>query len=165
MKKDYFSGVNIIILVVFFIASASCLYSIEGAVEPDPPFSIDVEPNKLSAKGGDEITFSLRIDAQEGFDGSISIELEVTAMGYDATFDVGTQSPPYPKEFDYTITIPSDIPVDVTANGILRATSGEMIQEEYVEINIQSSGGGILGWFLRGLSNLWKAILSIFGIK
>jgi len=130
-----------------------------------PPFSIDVEPNKLSAKGGDEITFSLRIDAEEGFNGSINIELEVTAMGYDVTFDVGTQSPPYPKEFDYTITIPSDIPVDVTANGILRATSGEMIQEEYVEINIQSSGGGILGWFLRGLSNLWKAILSIFGIK
>ena len=165
MKKDYFSGVNIIILVVFFIASISYIYSIEGAVEPDPPFSIDVEPNKLSAKGGDEITFSLRIDAEEGFDGSIGLELEVTAMGYDATFDVGTQSPPYPKEFDYTITIPSDIPVDVTANGVLRATSGEMVQEEYVEISIQRSGGGILGWFLRGLSNLWKAILSMFGIK
>jgi len=130
-----------------------------------PPFSIDVEPNKLSAKGGDEITFSLRIDAEEGFNGSINIELEVTAMGYDATFDFGTQSPPYPKEFDYTITIPSDIPVEVTANGVLRAISGEMVREEYVEINIQSSGGGILGWFLRGLSNLWKAILSIFGIK
>ena len=86
-------------------------------------------------------------------------------MGYDVTFDVGTQSPPYPKEFDYTITIPSDIPVEVTANGVLRAISGEMVREEYVEINIQSSGGGILGWFLRGLSNLWKAILSIFGIK
>jgi len=121
----------------------------------------------LSAKGGDEITFTLRIDAEEGFNGSIGLELEVAAFGYDAKFDIGTQKPPYPKEFEHTITMPSDIPVDVTAQGILRATSEEDVQEEYVEISIQSSGegGGILGWLLRSLSNLWKAILRILGIK
>lgn len=109
----------------------------------------------------------LRIEVEEGFNGSIGLELEVAAFGYDAKFDIGTQKPPYPKGFEHTITIPSDIPVDTTAQGILRATSGEDIQEEYIEISIQSlgEGGGILSWLLRNLSNPWKAILNILGIK
>jgi len=164
MKKDNLLSARTMVLLLLFIALPSYVHSIEGAVEPDAPFSIEVEPNKLSAKGGDEITFRIRISADEGFSGSIELELDVSALSYDATFDVGTQSPPYPKEFEYSYTIPSDIPVDVTAQGVLRATSGENVREEHIEISIQSSGfgGGILGWLLQILSDLWKAILSIF---
>ena len=57
MKKDNLLSASTMVLLLLFIALPSYIHSIEGAVEPDAPFSIEVEPNKLSAKGGDEITF------------------------------------------------------------------------------------------------------------
>lgn len=165
MKKTTFRAWILfsLILIIFTTVNAR---STAIFVESEAPFSIDVEPEKLSVKAGDEVTYQLRIDAEEGFNGSIDLELEVTALGYSITFDLETQNPPYPKDFEYTFTMPSDIPLGVTAQGVLRATSGEHVQEEHVEISIQESdnGEGIFSWLLRMLGDLWGSILSLFGL-
>ena len=165
MKK--FNLFRLIVLFSLILVILTTVITCSAVIAPESgaPFSIEVDPEKLSAKAGDEVTYQLRIVVEEGFNGSIELELEVTALGYSVTFDLETQNPPYPKEFEYSFTIPSDIPVGVTAEGVLRGTSGEHVQEEHVEISIQSSGdgGGILGWLLQLISNLWNSILSLFG--
>lgn len=106
----------------------------------DAPFSIEVEPEKITVMPGDEIVFRIRIEAEEGFSDSIDLELRLSGLGVSITLDLGTLDPPYSKEVDVTVNIPSDIP-EVNVQGILRGISGEHIVEKYLEINIQGKSG------------------------
>lgn len=141
-----------------------------SALVPSPgvaPFSIDIQPTKTTAKVGDSVTYKLKITAETGFTGSVKLELTITAMGYSATLDLGTHNPPYPKEFEHTVKLPESIPVDVTAKGTLKATSGSYVEQKEVEITIvksDSGGGGFLDWLIHTLQEIWKRILSIFGL-
>lgn len=159
---------NLLVLGVLvssaFIAVPASFASLAGGVfQSGAPFSIDVEPNEFTIKPGDEVKFSVRIDAVEGFTDSIEFELDVSCVGYSDTFDLGTLDPPFPREQEFTFSIPSEIPVG-SVQGTLRGTSGEHVVEEDVEITLQGAGG-ILGQIFRALSNLWNSILRLFGKK
>lgn len=161
MRKKILYSVSTLLLIIVFVTPL--LNAVTGV---DAPFSINVEPKSLSAKAGDEVTYTLRIEAEEGYDGVIAFVLDVSALGYSTTLDLGTQFPPYPKDFEYSYTIPSEIPEGVTIEGVLTATDNMgYVQQENVEISIQSTGpgGDILSWFLKALSDIWNAILSLFG--
>lgn len=162
----YFSRkriVGVYTLVLLMILLTSILFSGWVVAQSEAPFNISIEPKTVSAEAGEEVFYTLQIEAQEGFEGSISFVLEVTALGYGATLDLGSHGPPYPREFTRGVTLPPDVPAGVTARGVLTATSGEFVREEVVEITIKSSGkGGLLEWLLRTLSELWNRIISIF---
>jgi hypothetical protein len=156
-------NVGVYTLILLMTLLASTLFSGGVAAQSEAPFTISIEPKTASAEAGEEVAYTLQIEAQDGFEGSISLVLEITALGYGATLDLGSHGPPYPKEFTRGVTLPPDVPGGVTAQGVLTATSGEFVQEEVVEIKIKSSGrGGLLEWLLRTLSELWNRIISIF---
>ena len=157
MNRVKLMVLGILISSLIIIAPTSL---VNGA---DEPFSIDVEPNKFSINPGDEINFSVKIEAVEGFAGSIDLELDVSTVGYSDTLDFGTLNPPYPKEHEFTVNIPTEIPVG-KIQGTLRGTSGGHVVEEDVEITLQGTGG-IIGTILQALSNIWDSILRLFGIK
>jgi len=129
----------------------------------DEPFSIQVEPNKFSINPGEEISFSVKIEAVEGFAGSIDLELDLSTVGYSDTLDFGTLNQPYPKEHEFTVNIPAEIPVG-KIQGTLRGTSGDHVVEEDIEITLQGNGG-IIGAIILAISNIWDSILRLFGIK
>lgn len=155
---------NKIIMITILLALSAVYMSGAEAATEDVPFSISVEPEKMTANVGDEVTYSMRIDADEGYNESIHLVLDISALGYQVTLDVGKQDPPYPKDFEYSFTIPSEIPIDVTAEGVLTATSGSYVVQETVEMTIKKSGGagGLLSWLVQMLSKIWNSIISIF---
>ncbi len=139
-----------------------------SALYPDPqqaPFSISVEPENTTAKPGDDVTFTIDITATSGFTDSITLILEVEALSYNDIFDLGIQDPPYPKHFQYTVTVPEEVPVSVTAYGTLTASSmGHTVTEE-VQITIESGNivGDIIGWILGVFRAIGDWLSSIFG--
>lgn len=162
MNHGNFLIISILIFLAI-IATPKSFALLPVEIQSDAPFSIDVEPEKITIKPGDEIIFSVKIDAVEGFMGSIDLELEVSIVGYSKTFDLGTLNPPFPKEHEFTVSIPPEIPAG-NIQGTLRGISGEHVVEEDVEITLQGAGG-ILGWILQALSDLWNAILKLLGLK
>jgi hypothetical protein len=133
--------------------------------QSDPPFSIEVEPEKTTANAGDEVPYKISIIADAGFEGDIIIVLEIEALSYYyESYDLGVVGPPFPTEFEYLIPVPSDVPADVTAYGTLTGTSGDYVVDAEVELVIKSGTavGGIVGWILNLLNNIWKAITGIF---
>jgi hypothetical protein len=131
------------------------------------PFTINVQPKKTTVKPGDFVTYHLSINADPGFDDPIDLTLQVSALVYSSTFEIGEQYPPYPKTFEYSIQIPEDVPTGITGKGVLVATSGEYVVEEEVEITLSADGGGGGGFIdqiLQFLSDIWNSILSIFGL-
>jgi len=128
--------VSVLILLAVISTPMSYAHLAMEIFQNGAPFSIDVEPEKVTAEPGDEIIFNIRIEAEEGFTASIEIELEISVLVFSVTLDLGTVDPPYPKEIKVTVNIPSDIP-DGDAQGILRGIGGEHTVEENVEITIQ----------------------------
>ena len=102
--------VSVLILLAVISTPMSHAHLAMDVFQKGAPFSIDVEPEKITAEPGDEIVFSIRIEAEEGFTSSIDLELEVSVLGYSVTFDLGTLNPSFPKEHEVTVNIPSDIP-------------------------------------------------------
>jgi len=161
MKKPrQICGVALILLISFLL---SCSW-ISGAIAESAPFTISIEPKEMTANVGDEVTYSMSISADEGFNEPIYFELDISALGYQVTLDVGQQDPPYPKDFEYSFTLPSEIPIDVTAEGVMTATSGDYVVQETVKITIKQSGGagGLIGWLIQMLAEFWNRIISIF---
>ncbi len=132
--------------------------------QSDPPFSIEVEPEKTTANAGDHVTYNIRIVAVAGFEGDIIMVLEIEALSYHEVYDLGVLGPPFPSEFEYVVPVPSDVPADVKAYGTLKGTSGDYVAEAEVELTIKSGTavGGIVGWILNVLNGIWKAIAGLF---
>lgn len=148
-----------LITTILAILIASVLpYPVISTAEPDVPFTIDVEPEKLTAEPGDEVTYNLRIDAEEGFSDSIDLELQLSGLGFSIILDLGRLDPPYSKEIEVTVNIPSDIP-EMNAQGILRGISGDHVVEKYLEINIQGKSGRMRALW-RAIENLEKALMN-----
>ncbi len=129
--------------VSFSYHKISWTWEPEGSIQAESvPFSITIEPEEASVNPGDSIKYKMRIDAQEGFEEPIDLSLEVNSLVYSKKHNLGTQYPPYPKEFEYTVDVPSNVPIGVTAEGVLKAVSGEHVQEEKVTMSIKGSMPG-----------------------
>lgn len=161
MKKSRIMSGAALILIISVLLFWSW---IDVAISESAPFTISVEPKEMTANVGDEVTYSMSITADEGFNDPISFKLDISALGYQVTLDVGQQDPPYPKDFEYSFTLPSEIPIEVTAEGVMTATSGDYVVQETVEITIKKSGGagGLIGWLIQMLAEFWSRIISIF---
>jgi hypothetical protein len=156
MKKPQ---INIILIIVFFLTSLTLF-----TVNAEAPFKISVEPKKANAKPGDIMTYSIRIDADAGFEEIIYLELVITALNYEEYYPINPQEPPYPKVFEIEIPVPEDVPADVTAHGVLRGYSGEHEYTEEVTLKISSGGiiGSIVGWILGVLNSIRNFISNLF---
>ena len=133
--------------MVFLVSLIPLVYS-------QAPFTLQVEPETATASPGDLLDYTITINANQGFEDDVIIELEITALSYNEYYMIGEASPPYPAKYDYTFVVPEEIPGDVTAKGVIKASSGEHIVEKEVTLTIKSGGilGSIIGWILSILN-------------
>lgn len=95
-----------------------------------PSFSVTVSPTTAVARPGDLITYHMTISGTNGFSDPVHLSLHVSAVFvYNADYDLGTQYPPYPKTVDYPFTVPSNVPGGITVNGVLTASSGSVVRQ------------------------------------
>ena len=123
-------------------------------VHAQTPFSIEVYPLTTEAEQGEQVHYSIELTAEEGFEDSIDITLEVSFLTITRTYDIGTAHPPYPKSFEHSFTVPEEVPSGITINGKILASSFETVVEENVQLKIP--GGNIL----ENIINLINQILS-----
>ena len=129
-------------------------------VSAQAPYSISVEPQEASAEPGDTIDFTVTINADPGFEDSIYIELEVTALTYSEIYFSETIFPPYPVDYEYSFMVPEDAPKSVTVTGIIRGVSGDYLVEEEVKVRI--TGGGIIDAIIGWIISILDAIRNLF---
>lgn len=154
----------LVLVVMLFSCMLVPVFAVSG-VYAAAPFAFSVSPKSVSAKAGDTVSYHAVINASAGFSGAISFSLAITAVGYNATLNLGTVNPPYPKQYDFSFMIPSDVPVSVTLQGVVTGTSGGFSQTDTVQISIQSqsSGGDPLSWLTNLFSGFWNWLMRLLG--
>jgi len=94
-------------------------------IEPIPKgdFSITIDPKhaRVSSRVGGSVNYTIAISAWDGFDSPIEASLMVTGSGFNETYALPTQYPPYPKTYTYTVDIPSGT-LPGTYTGAITAT-------------------------------------------
>ena len=128
-------------------------------------FSISIDPKKSTAKPGDEVSFTIDIHANGGFNDSIALVLEVEALSHYEFYDLGYVDPPYPKQIQRSLTLPEEVPASVTAYGTITASSMDLVVTEEVQITIKSGNiiGDIIGWVLGIIQAIIDWFSSLFG--
>ena len=129
-------------------------------VNAQAPYSINVEPIETSAEPGDLIEYTVTINADPGFEDSIYIELEVSALTYSEIYYSAVVDPPYPVDYNFDFTVPEDAPRSITVTGIIRGVSGDYQVEE--EVSVRITGGGILDAIIGWLLSILNAIRNLF---
>jgi hypothetical protein len=100
------------------------------------PFALSVSPASTSGKPGETISYTLRIDGGEGQTEPIHFTLKASALFFSQTYEIGDESPPFPKTSVYQFTIPGNIPSGITVNGVLTASGAGQTREQPVTLKV-----------------------------
>ncbi|MDD1655329.1 MAG: hypothetical protein LUO91_06455 [Methanomicrobiales archaeon] len=99
------------------------------AVSGTPDFTLTTSPVSASAGPGETVTYTMVIDGKNGFDSPVRLELTATALFVTRRYDFGTYNPPFPQTIHYPFVVPDYLPPGVTVDGVLKATSGDLVRE------------------------------------
>lgn len=129
---------------------AVCQLQIERYLSPYClTFIIKIQPRKVTVPPGDKIKYKVRIETVP--DSSFDIDLSVKIYGstLTATYNLGTQNPPYPKEFETEITIPSS--ASGTYHCILIGKTSQYSATSHFTVKISrwTSWNRFFNWFRR----------------
>jgi hypothetical protein len=103
-----------------------------GGVHPTPDFSISVSPSSLSVPQGTEGTFSVALDALNGFSGSVQVQISGAPSGLTLSaneFNLSTQGQSVTVSASTTLTAGS-------YNLTFQATSGSLSHSAQDAVNI-----------------------------
>jgi hypothetical protein len=121
--------------VITLQPTATGLPDPSGPVVPRP-FTLSVSPASASGKPGETISYTLRIDGGEGQTEPIHFTLKASALFFTQTYEIGDESPPFPKTSVYQFTIPGNIPSGITINGVLTASGAGQTREQPVTLKV-----------------------------
>ena len=102
-----------------------------------PGFTVIISPVQASAGKGETVTYTMKIEAQNGFSAKIHMELVASVLFFSQTYDLGTQEPPYPKTVEYPFTVPDSLWPGTTVNGVLRSTGGGITREDQLTLTVR----------------------------
>ena len=150
-----------LLLVCFSLLPVYAASGIGGAA----PFSFKITPKSATVRPGETVPFHASVNASAGLSDAIAFSLAIGAPGYSVTLSLGTVNPPYPKEYDFSVKIPAEIPMPVTAQGVVMGTGGSFSQTETIQISIQSqsSGGDFLSWLTNVFGDFWNWLMRLLG--
>lgn len=96
----------------------------------DPDFFISIEPKSVDAKPGDTLDFRIKVTTKGGFDEPLKGKLIVSGpANLSLDYELPEISPPYPKEFNYPVHIPSET-ISGLYSGKIIATGGGITKED-----------------------------------
>ncbi|MDD1663974.1 MAG: hypothetical protein LUQ32_01350 [Methanomicrobiales archaeon] len=102
-----------------------------------PGFTVTISPVQASAGKGETVTYTMKIEAQNGFSGKIHMELVAGVLFFSQTYDLGIQEPPYPKTIQYPFTVPDNLWPGAAVNGILRSTGDGITREDQLTLTVR----------------------------
>jgi hypothetical protein len=103
-----------------------------------PEFTVTVSPVEAEAARGETVTYHMTIDAQNCFSENVSMKLTASVLFIlSNTYDLGTQDPPYPKTFEYALTVPDSLFSGATVNGVLTSTGGGITRENQLTLHVR----------------------------
>lgn len=100
-------------------------------------FSVTISPkhSKISSSRGSTINYTISISATDGFNSSIDSTLAVSGLGFNQTYTLPPQYPPYPKTYTYTVNIPGGVPPGVYT-GTITATGGDITRTDSTTLEV-----------------------------
>jgi hypothetical protein len=103
-----------------------------------PGFTVTVSPTDAAAARGETVTYHMTIEAQNCFSETVSMKLTASVLFIlSNTYDLGTQEPPYPKTFEYALTVPDSLFSGATVNGVLTSTGGGITREDQLTLHVK----------------------------
>ena len=102
-----------------------------------PGFTITISPTQATAGRGETVTYTMLIEAQNGFDGQIHMVVTAGFLFFSQTQDLGYQGPPYPKTIEYPFTVPGTLPPGVTVNGVVTSTGDGITREDHLSLTVR----------------------------
>jgi len=98
---------------------------------------VAVSPVEATAARGQTVTYRMVIDAQNCFSENVTMKLTASVFfPLSNTYDLGTQTPPYPKTFEYALTVPDSLFPGATVNGVLTSTGGGITRENQLTLHV-----------------------------
>jgi len=95
-----------------------------------PDFFISIEPKSIDAKPGDTLDFRIKVTTKGDFNEPIKGKLIVSGpLNLSLEYDLPEISPPYPKEFNYPVSIPKET-ISGLYTGRIIATGGGITKED-----------------------------------
>jgi hypothetical protein len=103
-----------------------------------PGFTVTVSPVEASAARGETVNYQMTIDSQNCFSENVSIKLTASVLFIlSNSYDLGTQTPPYPKIFEYALTVPDSLFPGATVDGAVTSTGGGITRENRLTLHVQ----------------------------
>ena len=116
------------------------------------PFHISVNPDKITIAKGQNIPYSILIEADEGFNESVNLTLDLDAPLLGSHYELGKYGPGYPYTLNYTMLLPANIPLGFDIKGTMTASNGVYKTSVPVEVHIEGPVkfiGNSLNWLAR----------------
>lgn len=96
----------------------------------EPDFFISIEPKSIDAKPGDTLDFRIKVTTKGGFNEPVKGKLIVSGpLNLSLEYELPEISPPYPKEFNYPVSIPKET-ISGLYTGRIIATGGGITKED-----------------------------------
>jgi len=138
-----FRNDNFVVFVEPIVLAGIVDEKLERIIAPTPKgdFSITINPKyaKVSSSAGGSVTYTITISAWDGFDSPIEGSLTVTGSGFNETYALPTQYPPYPKTYSHTVNIPSGT-LPGTYTGAITAIGGGRIHTDSTTLEVPGFG-------------------------
>ncbi|MCX9084297.1 MAG: hypothetical protein OIN87_05785 [Candidatus Methanoperedens sp.] len=106
----------------------------------EPDFFISIEPKSIDAKPGDTLDFRIKVTTKGGFNEPVKGKLIVSGpLNLSLEYELPEISPPYPKEFNYPVSIPAET-ISGLYSGKIIATGGGITKEDTAVARIPNVG-------------------------
>lgn len=105
------------------------------------PYSITVELENITINQGEDLVLLIGIQAEEGFNSTVELELEIYFVGYNLSMNLFPLYPPFPRMQEAIIEIPQ-LADGGGAMGVLKASSGEYVLEQEFQFNLVDEEAG-----------------------
>jgi hypothetical protein len=102
----------------------------------EPGFTVTVSPLEATAARGGTVTYHMTVEAQNCFSDAVTMKITASVLFFSQTYDLGTQEPPYPKSFEYPLTIPGSLFSGATVKGVLTSTGGGITRENQLTLHV-----------------------------
>ena len=117
--------------------AAGTQVTVTPTVAGPPDFTLSTSPVSASARRGETVTYTMVIDGKNGFDSPVRLELTATALFVTRRYDFGTYNPPFPRTIHYPFVVPDYLPPGVTIDGVLKATSDDLVRENRLTLIVE----------------------------
>jgi hypothetical protein len=110
---------------------------VSPAASGTPDFTLTTSPVSASAGPGETVTYTMVIDGMNGFASPVRLELTASALFVTRQYDFGTYNPPFPQTVNYPFVVPDYLPPGVTVDGVLKASSGDLVHENRLMLQVK----------------------------